>query len=288
MMEMNRQEGMEDPMANKYMPMTSVLSGTGQEVLPDLYCYTDQIVNVVLVGNPDPGDHWVLVDTGMPGTANRIVDIAEKRFGENSPPQAIILTHGHFDHVGTVVDLVEKWGVPVYAHEAELPFLTGKLSYPEPDGSVEGGLVAKLSPMFPNEPVNLGSHVTALPGDGSIPHMSGWRWIHTPGHTPGHISLFRDQDRSLIAGDALITVKQDSIYQVITQEKELNGPPRYLTTDWDAAKKSVKKLAALKPAAMVTGHGHPLSGKELAEGLDQLVREFDSRAIPDYGRYVKH
>lgn len=287
-MEMNRQEGMEDPMANKYMPMTSVLSGTGQEVLPDLYCYTDQIVNVVLVGNPDPGDHWVLVDTGMPGTANRIVDIAEKRFGENSPPQAIILTHGHFDHVGTVVDLVEKWGVPVYAHEAELPFLTGKLSYPEPDGSVEGGLVAKLSPMFPNEPVNLGSHVTALPGDGSIPHMSGWRWIHTPGHTPGHISLFRDQDRSLIAGDALITVKQDSIYQVITQEKELNGPPRYLTTDWDAAKKSVKKLAALKPAAMVTGHGHPLSGKELAEGLDQLVREFDSRAIPDYGRYVKH
>lgn len=288
MMEMNRQEGMEDPMANKYMPMTSVLSGTGQEVLPDLYCYTDQIVNLVLVGNPDPGDHWVLVDTGMPGTAHRIVDIAEKRFGENSPPQAIILTHGHFDHVGTVVDLVEKWGVPVYAHEAELPFLTGKLRYPEPDGSVEGGLVAKLSPMFPNEPVNLGSHVTALPGDGSIPHMSGWRWIHTPGHTPGHISLFRDQDRSLIAGDALITVKQDSLYQVITQEKELNGPPRYLTTDWNAAKESVKKLAALKPAAMVTGHGHPLSGKELAEGLDQLVREFDSRAIPDYGRYVKH
>lgn len=287
-MEMNRQEGMEDPMANKYMPMTSVLSGTGQEVLPDLYCYTDQIVNLVLVGNPDPRDHWVLVDTGMPGTAHRIVDIAEKRFGENSPPQAIILTHGHFDHVGTVVDLVEKWGVPVYAHEAELPFLTGKLRYPEPDGSVEGGLVAKLSPMFPNEPVNLGSHVTALPGDGSIPHMSGWRWIHTPGHTPGHISLFRDQDRSLIAGDALITVKQDSLYQVITQEKELNGPPRYLTTDWNAAKESVKKLAALKPAAMVTGHGHPLSGKELAEGLDQLVREFDSRAIPDYGRYVKH
>ncbi|MFD1396386.1 MBL fold metallo-hydrolase [Kroppenstedtia eburnea] len=287
-MEMNRQEGMEDPMANKYMPMTSVLSGTGQEVLPDLYCYTDQIVNLVLVGNPDPGDHWVLVDTGMPGTAHRIVDIAEKRFGENSPPQAIILTHGHFDHVGTVVDLVEKWGVPVYAHEAELPFLTGKLRYPEPDGSVEGGLVAKLSPMFPNEPVNLGSHVTALPGDGSIPHMSGWRWIHTPGHTPGHISLFRDQDRSLIAGDALITVKQDSLYQMITQEKELNGPPRYLTTDWNAAKESVKKLAALKPAAMVTGHGHPLSGKELAEGLDQLVREFDSRAIPDYGRYVKH
>ncbi|MGF7088165.1 glyoxylase-like metal-dependent hydrolase (beta-lactamase superfamily II) [Kroppenstedtia sanguinis] len=285
---MNRKEGMEDPMANKYMPMTSILSGTGQEVLPDLYCYTDQIVNVVLVGNPDQGDHWVLVDTGMPDTTNRIVDIAEKRFGKNSPPQAIILTHGHFDHVGTVVDLVEKWGVPVYAHEAELPFLTGKLSYPEPDGSVEGGLVAKLSPLFPNESVNLGSHVSALPGDSKIPHMQGWRWIHTPGHAPGHISLFRDQDRSLIAGDAFITVKQDSLYKVTTQEKEINGPPRYFTTDWDLARESVEKLAALKPTVAVTGHGQPLSGKELTEGLDQLVKEFDTRAVPDYGRYVKH
>lgn len=270
------------------MPMTSILSGTGQEVLPDLYCYTDQIVNVVLVGNPDQGDHWVLVDTGMPDTTNRIVDIAEKRFGKNSPPQAIILTHGHFDHVGTVVDLVEKWGVPVYAHEAELPFLTGKLSYPEPDGSVEGGLVAKLSPLFPNESVNLGSHVSALPGDSKIPHMQGWRWIHTPGHAPGHISLFRDQDRSLIAGDAFITVKQDSLYSVTTQEKEINGPPRYFTTDWDLARESVEKLAALKPTVAVTGHGQPLSGKELTEGLDQLVKEFDTRAVPDYGRYVKH
>ncbi len=285
---MNRKEGMEDPMANKYMPMTSILSGTGQEVLPDLYCYTDQIVNVVLVGNPDQGGHWVLVDTGMPDTTNRIVDIAEKRFGKNSPPQAIILTHGHFDHVGTVVDLVEKWGVPVYAHEAELPFLTGKLSYPEPDGSVEGGLVAKLSPLFPNESVNLGSHVSALPGDSKIPHMQGWRWIHTPGHAPGHISLFRDQDRSLIAGDAFITVKQDSLYKVTTQEKEINGPPRYFTTDWDLARESVEKLAALKPTVAVTGHGQPLSGKELTEGLDQLVKEFDTRAVPDYGRYVKH
>ncbi|WP_188433406.1 MBL fold metallo-hydrolase [Kroppenstedtia guangzhouensis] len=287
-MEMNSHEGLQDTMENKSMPMTSITSGMGQEVLPDLYCFTDQIVNVVLVGNPDQEDHWVLVDTGMPETANRIVAVAEKRFGENSKPQAIILTHGHFDHVGAVVDLVEKWEVPVYAHEAELPFLTGKLSYPEPDGSVEGGLVAKMSPMFPNEPVNLGTHVAVLPADGSIPHMQGWRWIHTPGHAPGHISLFRDQDRSLIAGDAFITVKQDSLYKVTTQEKEINGPPRYLTTDWDAARESVKKLAALKPTVAVTGHGQPVSGKELTTGLNQLVREFDSRAIPDYGRYVKH
>ena len=286
MMDKNMHEGMNDTMENRYLPMTSLTSGLGQEVLPDLYCYTNQIVNVCFVGDPEKTNEWVLVDTGMPESADRIIDAVEERFGKNRKPIAIVLTHGHFDHVGAVVDLVEKWEVPVYAHEAELPFLTGKSSYPEPDGSVEGGLVAKMSPMFPNEPVDLGNNVETLPSDGSVPDMPGWRWIHTPGHAPGHISLFRDEDRALIAGDAFVTVKQESLYNVITQDKEINGPPRYLTTDWDAARESVQKLEALKPAVAVTGHGQPMSGEELSDGLERLVNEFDRIAIPDYGRYV--
>lgn len=279
-------KGMQDTMENQYIPMTSLASNIGREVIPDLYCYTDQIVNVAFVGIPDRANEWVLVDTGMPETANYIVDAVEERFGENSKPKAIILTHGHFDHVGAVFDLVEKWRVPVYAHEAELPFLTGKSSYPKPDGSVEGGLVAKISPLFPNEPVDLGDNIEALPVDGSVPHMPGWRWVHTPGHSPGHISLFRDEDRTLIAGDAFVTVKQDSLYKVMTQEKEISGPPRYWTTDWDAARKSVIKIESLKPAVAVTGHGQPMYGEELSEGLKKLVNEFDRIALPDYGRYV--
>lgn len=266
--------------------MFSLTSGIGQEVLPDLYCYTNQIVNICLVGDPTETGEWVLIDTGMPESSNRITEVIENRFGENSKPKAIILTHGHFDHVGAVVDLVRKWNVPVYAHEAELPFLTGKESYPEPDGSVEGGLVAKMSPIFPNEPIDLGSSIETLPSDGSVPHMPGWRWIHTPGHAPGHISLFRDEDRGLIVGDAFVTVKQESLYKVMTQEMEINGPPRYLTTDWMAAKESVEKLAALKPVVAVTGHGKPVYGAELSDGLEKLVQEFDQRAIPDYGRFV--
>lgn len=72
----------------------------------------------------------------------------------------------------------------------EIPFLTGQQSYPEPDPTVEGGMVAKMSPLFPNEPIDLGNNVKALPTDGTVPHMPEFRWIHTPGHTPGHISLF--------------------------------------------------------------------------------------------------
>ncbi|WP_462409610.1 MBL fold metallo-hydrolase [Neobacillus sp. Marseille-QA0830] len=269
----------------KFIPATSIGSGVGIAVLPDIYSYTIQIVNIIFVGNPGTKE-FVLVDAGMPYSADEIIRITEERFGEGASPKAIVLTHGHFDHVGAIVELVEKWQIPVYAHELEMPYLTGQKSYPEPDPSVEGGMVAKMSPLFPNEPINLVNHVTVLPADGSVPNMQGFRWIHTPGHSPGHVSLFRDSDKVLISGDAFITVKQDELLDVMTQQQELHGPPRYLTTDWNAAWNSVKVLEALKPAVAVTGHGLPMSGEPLKNGLAMLVKEFGNREIPDYGKYV--
>ncbi|WP_407271364.1 MBL fold metallo-hydrolase [Radiobacillus sp. PE A8.2] len=269
----------------KYIPATSAGNGVGIEVLPDLFSFTVQIVNVFLVGNPETED-FVLVDAGMPKSADKIISVTEERFGTNCRPKAIILTHGHFDHVGAIIELVDHWNIPVYAHELELPFLTGKESYPEPDPTVEGGIIAKISPLFPNEPIDLGHHLNAIPDDGTIPHMPDYKWIHTPGHTPGHISLFREKDKTLIAGDAFVTVKQDSLYSVLTQAQEISGPPRYLTSDWKSAKASVRKLEALKPSVAVTGHGTALSGEKLSRGLEKLANNFDSIAVPDYGRYV--
>ncbi|SDD86499.1 Glyoxylase, beta-lactamase superfamily II [Paenibacillus sp. UNCCL117] len=268
-----------------FIPATSVRSGVGVEIRPDLFCYTVQIVNLCLVGSPATGE-FVIVDTGMPKSANDIIAVTEDRFGPKSRPKAILLTHGHFDHVGAVIELVNHWDVPVYAHPLELPFLTGRQSYPEPDPTVEGGMVAKMSPLFPIEPIDLTNHVHMLPSDGTVPHLPDFKWIHTPGHSPGHISLFREKDRVLLAGDAFVTVKQEYLYKVLTQEQEISGPPRYLTTDWQASKESVAILEALKPAVAVTGHGLPMSGELLAASLSKLVREFDQIAVPDYGKYV--
>lgn len=267
----------------KYIPATSINSGNGIEVLPDVYNYTIQIANIQLIGNKD---EFVLIDAGMTGSAAEIISVVENRFGEQSRPKAIILTHGHFDHVGAVIELVQHWDIPVYAHQMEMPYLTGKKSYPEPDPTVEGGMVAKMSPMFPNEPINLGNHVQPLPDDSTVPFMSGFRWIHTPGHTPGHVSFYRESDRLLVVGDAFVTVKQEYLYKVITQEQEISGPPAYLTPDWDAAKASVMKLASLRPAIAVTGHGFPMSGQLLTESLERLAKDFDTIAKPDYGKYV--
>ncbi|MEH7417859.1 MBL fold metallo-hydrolase [Neobacillus drentensis] len=266
--------------------MTSIGSGIGVAVLPDVYCYTDQIVNLVLVGNPSETSEFVLVDTGMPKSAEQISDMIQKRFGEGAIPKAIILTHGHFDHVGSIAALLEDWNIPVYAHEKELPYLTGKQDYPPGDPNVDSGFVAKMSPMFPNHGIDISAHVQPLPSDGTVPYMSGWKWVFTPGHSPGHISLFREQDRALIAGDAFVTVKQESLYSVLTQSKVISGPPRYYTTDWDAAYESVKKLEALKPQWAVTGHGIPMSGEELSTNLQYLVDHFNDIAKPESGKYV--
>lgn len=267
-----------------YLPVTSVKSGEWTETASGIYCFTVQIVNVVFVGEPGNGD-WVLVDAGMPKSADAILAAAEEHYGPGCKPACILLTHGHFDHVGALIDLINHWKVPVYAHEKELPYLTGKESYPFPDPMV-GGLVSLMSSFFSVEPIDLGDHVSKLPDDGSVPSMPGWSWIHTPGHTPGHVSFFRDSDRSLIAGDAFVTVKQESLYKVIMQQPEISGPPRYLTTDWDNAKASVRTLEALKPQAAVTGHGIPLTGETLSESLRTLVVDFDRIAVPDHGKYV--
>ena len=270
----------------KFIPATSVGSGTGIEVLPDLYCHTIQIVNICLVGYAG-SDDFVLVDAGMPHSAKEIISVVEKRFGENKKPRAIILTHGHFDHVGAIIELVEKWNIPVYAHSLELPYLTGEERYPKPDTSVEGGMVAKMSAMFPIEPINLANRVQALPVDGTVPFLPEFRWISTPGHSRGHVSLYREKDKALIVGDAFVTVKQEYLYKVLTQEQEISGPPRYLTTDWVAAKESIIKLEALKPKVAITGHGLPMTGDKLTSSLHMLVEEFDHIAKPSHGKYVE-
>jgi glyoxylase-like metal-dependent hydrolase (beta-lactamase superfamily II) len=222
----------------------------------------------------------------MHGSAARIRAAAVKRFGEGSRPSVIILTHGHFDHVGALEELADEWDVPVYAHALELPYITGRQSYPAPDPTVGGGAMAVLSFLYPRGPIDIGARAAQLPTDGSVPGLPEWRWLHTPGHAPGHVSLFRDRDRCLIAGDAVITVKQESALAVWTQRPELHGPPMYFTPDWVAAAASTRALAQLDPEILASGHGLPLRGANMRVALDQLAAEFESIAMPESGRYV--
>jgi glyoxylase-like metal-dependent hydrolase (beta-lactamase superfamily II) len=258
--------------------------GSLHEVLSDLAYQRLAIVNVVYVGDRDAGQ-WVLIDAGVMGSAEAIRGAVQKRYG-GRPPAAIVMTHAHFDHVGALAELAREWRVPVYAHRLELPYLDGRSSYPPPDPSVGGGMMALMSPLYPRGPIDVGEFLQPLPDDGSVPSMPGWRCIHTPGHCEGHVSFWRDRDRTLVVGDAFVTTNQESAYSVAVQKPEMHGPPMYYTQDWERARDSVQRLAQLQPELVITGHGRALQGELMREALTALGRRFDEVAVPEHGRYV--
>jgi glyoxylase-like metal-dependent hydrolase (beta-lactamase superfamily II) len=280
-------------MTNKHVPVDPAAQidneqeGGLHQVTSDLAYQRLMLVNVVYYGiRGAPDRQWVLIDAGMMGSSGAIISAAEQRFGAGSRPAAIVLTHGHFDHVGALEELAERWDVPVYAHELECPYLDGSAAYPPPDPSVGGGLMSALSRFYPRGPVDVKGRLERLPEDGSVPFMIGWRWIHVPGHTPGQVAFWRKSDRTLIAADAFITTRQESAYAVFTQFPELHGPPMYFTQDWDKAREAVQRLAALEPERVVTGHGRAMEGAEMRTALHALARDFDQVAVPAQGRYV--
>lgn len=234
-----------------------------------------RIAFVNVFGIQFPDGSWTLVDAGIPLSSSLISRWAERHFG--TPPRAIVLTHGHFDHVSAAPDLARKWNVPVYAHPLEVPYLNGQQEYPRPDVSVGGGLMTLLSPLYPRGPIDLAERLkvltTADMGD-DFEALPGWIVVHTPGHTPGHISLFRPSDRLLVAGDAFCTTKPESFFDAaIAQSPELHEPPAYFTSDWAAASRSIHKLANLDPRIVAPGHGKPLAGEGVAAKLRELAQQ---------------
>jgi glyoxylase-like metal-dependent hydrolase (beta-lactamase superfamily II) len=148
------------------------------------------------------------------------------------------------------------------------------------DSSVDSGMVAKISPTFPHTSINV-SNVKPLPSNGNIPYLKDWKWISTPGHSNGHISLYREKDGVLIVGDAFCTLKQESFMSVMVQNEEISGPPKYFTVDWEKAEESIKKLQSLHPKIVLPSHGKPLYGKDANKFLTELVKDFKDIALPN-------
>jgi glyoxylase-like metal-dependent hydrolase (beta-lactamase superfamily II) len=249
------------------------------EVAPGVTYMTALLANLHMMDVPENAG-FVLVDTGVAGSGIAIKAAIAARYGEDAKPLCIVLTHGHLDHAGSVASLARDWNVPVYAHRLELPYLTGKSSYPPPDPTV-GGAMAQFSRFFRKKPYDIGDRVHAIPESMSLDELPGWRIIHTPGHTPGHVSLFRESDRVLVAGDAISTLNQKSLWNVLIQARRFASPPQYYTSDWDKAEASMRMLADLRPEHILCGHGKPIS--HAADGFAEFVRNFRR---PEKGRYV--
>ncbi|NCC93826.1 MAG: MBL fold metallo-hydrolase [Opitutae bacterium] len=235
---------------------------------------------------------WVLIDAASRSCGLVIRNTAESLFGANTRPAAILLTHDHPDHAGSVRELVQLWDTPVYVHPDELPLIAVQdlatiETYANP---LDRWVILPMLRIMPRRRVeamlageNLSDIVQVLDVGVAVPALPGWVCIPTPGHTPGHVAFFRRSDRVLLSGDALLTVDLNSVrgmasWMLRRSRQRVAGPPWYSTWNWRSAMVSIAALAALEPSVLGPGHGTPLAGAPLARQLQAFADQVAGRA----------
>jgi glyoxylase-like metal-dependent hydrolase (beta-lactamase superfamily II) len=238
------------------------------------------------------GASWVLVDTGWASDGRRIEDAAASLCGGVGHPIAILLTHCHPDHSGAARYLARAWHCLVYMHPKELPIATGDFVAMEAcAGPLDRRIILPLMRALGKRrrqailgASSLGDLARAFdPGD-QVPHLPDWHCIPTPGHTPGHVAYFRPHDRVLISGDAVVTLKVNSLTGVLLQRGGLSGPPWYTTRKRSAADASIRGLAQLEPTTLASGHGVPMIGTDTAAALHAFAERHATRCQACRGR----
>jgi hydroxyacylglutathione hydrolase len=205
-------------------------------------------INAYLIGE-------VLVDTGIRPSASKIADMLEGR-----SISAIALTHAHGDHAGAMKRLAARFDVPVWCGTADREATEAGRSVLSPALDRPGvRAVANAATGFDGTPVAR----TLADGDRLT---AGFTVLDTPGHSPGHVSFWRESDRTLICGDVFFNL------HMLTTIPGLHQPPGLLTRDPTQNRVSERRLAALEPATVGFGHG-PVLGNDAARKLRNFVRE---------------
>lgn len=201
---------------------------------------TVNIMNLSLIVDPVHG--LTLVDTGLPSQADLVEETIAAEGFSSADLKQIILTHQDLDHVGALHPLKERTGAAVFAYVDEIPYIDGTiipLKMPTPERLLQYPEMAERLKHYKPTPVD--EAVT----DGQIlPRSAGVQAIATPGHSPGHMSLYFPATKTLITGDALTSA--DGV---------LNGPSRGATPNMELAMESVKKLAQLDVETIICYHG---------------------------------
>lgn len=200
-------------------------------------------------------DGWTMVDTGLPRDAETIHRATMDRTN-GQPPARIILTHGHYDHAGSLQNLWQRWSVPVLAHHDEAPFLTGQAGYDSVRPAWWGyRILQTLARGSRPAPVPSVDHLT----DGDS--IAGMEVRHVPGHAPGMIALIHRGDRAVICGDTFVS-----------RDGRLHLPVAVFTPDRAGAIRSMRTLSEEDVDHVLPSHGQPILAKGKEEAQQAVAR----------------
>jgi hydroxyacylglutathione hydrolase len=206
-----------------------------KQLAEDVYMlrgFPPNAINVYVIGD-------VLIDAATRQAERRIM-----RQIDGHEINAHALTHVHPDHQGASHAICTRLDIPLWCGQDDVPAMEVPGSVAAPDAP---WIITRYQTRFwigPPHPVARALHE----GD----EVAGFQVLETPGHTRGHVSFWREQDRVLILGDVLNDMN------LLTAVPGLHEPPDFFTPDPAANRQSIKRLAALEPSLVLFGHGPPL------------------------------
>ncbi|MBD7912261.1 MBL fold metallo-hydrolase [Clostridium cibarium] len=226
----------------------------------------DSVINPTLIWDKDT---IMLVDAGYPGQLSKIREEIEKTGIEFNKLNKVLLTHQDIDHIGSLSSILESLPneVKVFAHIEEKAYINGEkvpVKLAELETKLKNGaeelkmIYEKLKTGFENCKVNIDKTLT----DGEeLQCCGGIIVIFTPGHTPGHISLYLKESKTLIAGDLLMV-----------KSGKLVAFPDSINFDNNLNEKSLKKLLKYDIETVICYHGGIYKGK-VNERIERILRE---------------
>jgi glyoxylase-like metal-dependent hydrolase (beta-lactamase superfamily II) len=203
------------------------------EILPGVYQINGLISSCYLVTS---GHGMILVDTGMPADAKKIVKCVKDAGKQLTDIKYIFITHADFDHAGSAMRLQKLTGAKIVMHEAELALARkGRGKHATGFAAIILGILTpfvRFQPVVPDIVIREDEEI------------AGFQMLHTPGHTKGSISIYQP-GKVIFAGDAFWS---DSHGNPIP-------PVKALSFDITQARSSAVRIAALDFDVLLLGHG---------------------------------
>lgn len=211
------------------------------KIIDNVYLVPNVVSNTYVIVDDDG---LTVIDSGLPRSEKKILKFISSQGKSAQNVKRIIITHADMDHFGGLAALQKASGARTYASQIEADAIAnGKPSRDiQPKGiSLRRVLFALVGPFFKAAPVQIDEIIAE---GQTLPILGGLQVIETPGHTPGHISLFAPSAGILFCGDSMVT-----------DEEGLRGSRSGLTWNDAKARESERKQAGLGAQIVCSGHG---------------------------------